>query len=67
MNAPELSKLLDSARPPLLLHVLPPEIFAARRIHGSLNACVFETAFLDHVAAITTDKDTDIVVYGADD
>ena len=49
MTAHELQTRLQSAEPPLLLYVLPAEVFAAARIPGSRNACVYETAFLDHI------------------
>lgn len=65
MKPADLSQLLQSDRPPMLLHVLPEEVFAACRIPGSLNACVYETAFLDHVSSITPDPHAPIVVYGA--
>lgn len=65
MNAEELQALLRSAQPPTLLHVLPPEVFAAARLAGSLNACVYETAFLDHMKALALHPATPLVVYGA--
>jgi polyisoprenoid-binding protein YceI len=65
MNAHELDSQLQSARPPTLLHVLPPEVFAAARIPGSLNACVYETAFLDQVRALLPEPSASLVVYGA--
>jgi polyisoprenoid-binding protein YceI len=65
MNAEELQASLRSARPPVLLHVLPPEVFAASRIPGSRNACVYETAFLDQVKALGLDPSGAMVVYGA--
>ncbi len=65
MNAKDLHSLLESSRPPVLLHVLPAEVFAAARIPGSQNACIYETAFLDHVAALKLDPAAPIVVYGA--
>ena len=55
MTARELHTLLQSAPPPQLLHVLPEEIFAAAHLPGSRNACVYETAFLDHVQALGLD------------
>jgi polyisoprenoid-binding protein YceI len=45
--------------------VLPPEVFAATRIAGSQNACVYEMTFLDQVRAIVPDSSAPIVVYGA--
>jgi polyisoprenoid-binding protein YceI len=65
MHAEELLALLRSTRPPVLLHVLPAEVFATRRIPGSLNACVYETAFLDRVKALALDPAAPLVVYGA--
>jgi len=65
MTSRELQTLLQSARPPFLIHVLPPEIHAATRIPGSLNACVYETAFLDQVKALVPDLSSPIVLYGA--
>jgi len=65
MNARELHLLLHAAQPPTLLHVLPPEIFAAIRIPGSVNACVFEMTFLDQVAALGLDPAAPLIIYGA--
>jgi len=65
MTARELQTQLQAAPPPRLLHVLPEEVFAAARIPGSQNACVFEMAFLDRVRELVPDPDTPIVVYGA--
>lgn len=53
-----------STTPPLLLHVLPEEHFAARRLDGAVNACTYETAFLDKVRELAPDPHTPIVVYG---
>jgi len=50
-----------------LLHVLPSEIFEAKRIPGSKNACVYETVFLSRVAEILPDKGAPLIVYGAGD
>ncbi len=65
MTALELYTLIQSAQPPTLLHVLPPEVFAATRIPGSQNACVYEMTFLDQVRALVYDASAPIVVYGA--
>jgi len=48
-----------------LLHVLPAEVFAAVHIPGSHNACVYETAFLDHVKSLGLDPAAPLIVYGA--
>ena len=65
MNTTELQDLLTAPEPPLLLMVLPEEIFEAGHIPGSVNACVYEMAFLDTVRALASHKDHPIVVYGA--
>lgn len=49
----------------ILLNVLTPEHHERRHIPGSSQACVFETAFLDHLAALTSDKSIPILAYGA--
>ncbi len=67
MKADELDGLLRSGQPPILLHVLPEDVFAAARIPGSQNACVYETAFLDRVGALGLTSSTPLVVYGAGD
>lgn len=65
MTALELQSLLTSTDSPLLVHVLPEEVFSARRIPGSRNACVYEMTFLDQVAELTADRQRAILVYGA--
>ncbi len=65
MTAPELQTRLQSANPPTLLHVLPPEVFAAARIPGSQNACIYETAFPEHIKELALDPAAPLVVYGA--
>jgi rhodanese-related sulfurtransferase len=65
MTTSELQTLLASANAPLLVQVLPEEVFAAKRIPGSKQACVYEVAFLDQIATLTTDKARAIIVYGA--
>ncbi len=49
---------------PLLIHVLPPEHFAARRIGTAANACTYETAFVAKVQALAPDLSQPIIVYG---
>lgn len=67
MNAAELQGRLATQPAPLLLHVLPEEVFAAQHIAGSENACVFEMAFLSKVAELAPDKSRPVIVYGAGD
>lgn len=65
MNVDDLNSLLSSSQPPVLLHVLPPEVFETRRIPGSLNACIYEISFTDKVRSLVPDLSTNLVVYGA--
>lgn len=65
MTSSELQARLQSSPAPLLLHVLPEEVFNAQRIPGSVNACVYEMAFPDKVAALAANQDQPIIVYGA--
>ena len=65
MTARELQTHLESVRPPTLLHVLPEEVFAAARIAGSKNSCIYETAFPEHIAKLALDPAAPLVVYGA--
>jgi polyisoprenoid-binding protein YceI len=64
MNAEALAAALRGHQPPLLLHVLPPEHFAARRIDGAKNVCVYEMTFVDQVRALAPDPAQPLVVYG---
>ncbi len=64
ISAQELNSRIG-AKGELLLHVLPEEIFSARRIAGSKNACVYETAFLSKVDELVPDKERAIIIYGA--
>jgi polyisoprenoid-binding protein YceI len=65
MTTSELQTLLAATNAPILVQVLPEEVFAARRIPGSKQACVYEVAFFDQIAALTSDKACAIIVYGA--
>jgi polyisoprenoid-binding protein YceI len=65
MNVFELKQALDSGRAPILLHVLPEEVFEALHIRGSRNACVYAIAFQDYVTDMLPDKNAAVVVYGA--
>jgi polyisoprenoid-binding protein YceI len=61
----ELRAYLGEQPGAMLIHVLPADVFAARRIAGSRNACVYEVAFLSQVGKIAPDKDAPLVLYGA--
>ena len=49
----------------LPLNVLPPEHHPRMHIPGSRQACVFETAFSEHMEKLAPDPETPIMVYGA--
>jgi polyisoprenoid-binding protein YceI len=65
MTSAHLQERLAETPPPRLLHVLPEEVFAAERIPGSLNACIYETAFGEKIGALLPHKSAPVVVYGA--
>ncbi len=60
-----LQQNLTNPAGPLLLHVLPEAVFAARHVPGSANACVYEMAFVEKVRELAPDLTQSIVVYGA--
>ncbi|HYF36591.1 MAG TPA: YceI family protein [Prosthecobacter sp.] len=60
----QLQDLLIAPRPPVLLHVLPPEHFAECRLPGARNACIYETAFLETIRELGLTPTDPIVVYG---
>ncbi len=49
----------------LILDILPQDHFDRRHLPGAGNACVYEVTFLQQVEAITTNKNTAIVLYGS--
>jgi rhodanese-related sulfurtransferase len=64
LNADELAGRLESDVPPVLVDVMPAARFVAVHLPGAVNACVYEVAFLDHVAELVDSPETPIVVYG---
>ena len=60
----ELKHLLDQQTPLHLINVMTPECHASGHIEGSVQACIYETAFLEHVKAIEKNKASTLVVYG---
>jgi len=59
----ELNKRLADNESPLIIDVLPPEVYAGRHLPGACNACVYEMVFLDGVAGLAPDPATPIVLY----
>ena len=61
----EVKSFLSDFPNGLLLNVLPPEHHTRMHIPGSRQACVFETAFTEHMEKQAPDPETPIMVYGA--
>ncbi len=61
----ELKEWMQKDKHFILIDVLPKEIYEKRRLAGALNACVYEVTFPGQIAAITQDKDREIVLYGS--
>ena len=53
--------------PSPLIDVLSAESFAAERLPGSVNICVYETAFIDKIRAAFPNQNTALTVYGLSD
>jgi len=65
MTSQELQERINSEPRPILIHVLPPEVFSASRIPGSGNACIYETVFLEKAAKLIPEPQAAVIVYGA--
>jgi len=65
LDARQLQALLESPTPPVLLDLLPPEVYAAQHIPGAQNACVYEVGFVDRVRQLVSDASRPLVVYGS--
>jgi len=63
--ASDLNTRLTDRPETILIDLLSQEHFANRHISRAQNACVFQVSFLDDMAAIATDKQSPIIVYGA--
>ena len=61
----ELKSLMAEKPETILIDLLSPEHFAGRHVPGAHNACVFQVSFLDDLAAIVSDKQAPLFVYGA--
>jgi rhodanese-related sulfurtransferase/polyisoprenoid-binding protein YceI len=60
-----LHERLDKGDIPLIIDTLTPEHYALAHLPGARHACVFEVDFLKQVAAITSDKSVEIILYGS--
>lgn len=64
VSALEVRSRLARDPKPLLIHVLPPEHFAARHLEGALNICSYETAFVPTIQQLVPDPGQTIILYG---
>jgi len=61
----ELNERLAGGDSPLVIDVLPPEVYGTRHLPGASNACVYEVVFLEGVAGLAPDPATPLVLYDA--
>lgn len=61
----DLKELLDSGHRFNLVDTLPADQYTKNHLPGAGNACVFEVTFPEQLAAVTTDLDTTLVLYGS--
>ncbi|WP_319408433.1 YceI family protein [uncultured Desulfosarcina sp.] len=67
MSPKTVHQWVKAEKPLILIDTLSHDHFKAIHLPGAKSACVFEVTFLDQIAAITTDKHTRIVLYGANE
>ena len=63
ISCKELIDRLSGGNAPLVVDVLPPEVYAARHLPGACNACVYEMVFRKGIAELAPDPSRTIVVY----
>ncbi|MBU5612995.1 YceI family protein [Geomonas azotofigens] len=59
----ELKDLLTSGA--IVIDVMTPEDYAACHLAGAHNACIYEMVFLDRVAELVPERNTELVLYDA--
>jgi rhodanese-related sulfurtransferase len=64
LSPEELSHWLHSGKPLMLLDVMGEDCFAEGHIAGAVQACVYETAFVERVRGLNGDSGASIIVYG---
>ena len=65
LSCEELRHWIEGKKSFYLIDTLSGDHFRGRHLPGAKNACVFEISFIDQVKAITAEKDSEIVLYGA--
>jgi polyisoprenoid-binding protein YceI len=63
ISCKELFDRLSGGNAPLVVDVLPPEVYAARHLPGACNACVYEMIFRQGIAELAPDLSRTLVVY----
>jgi polyisoprenoid-binding protein YceI len=61
----ELISRLSGPNPPLLIDVLPDEVYETAHLPGAKNACVFKVTFLDDIKQLAPDRSSLLVLYGS--
>jgi polyisoprenoid-binding protein YceI/rhodanese-related sulfurtransferase len=63
----ELWNRISNGKPLVIIDTLPAEIFQQRKIPKAKNACVYEVTFPEQVEASVSDRQAEIILYGASD
>lgn len=62
-----LRQWTETRKPFFLIDTLTADHFEKVHLPGAGNACVFEVTFLDQIRVMVSDKQAEIVIYGASD
>ena len=62
-----LSQWIQTDQALILIDTLTDDHFTKMHLPGAHSACVFQVTFLDQIRAITADRQSSIVIYGASD
>jgi len=65
ITSQELHERITGGDSPLVVDVLPAEVYATRHLAGACNACVYEIVFLGAIAELAPDPATPLVLYDA--
>jgi rhodanese-related sulfurtransferase/polyisoprenoid-binding protein YceI len=65
LSPEELHRWIKEEKNFYLIDTLNLDNFSRRHLPNALDACVFEMTFIDQIKAITDDKNSEIVLYGA--
>jgi polyisoprenoid-binding protein YceI len=65
ISCTELHASMQCDPHPVLIDVLPPEVYECCHLPNAVNACVYEMVFLDRVASLVASRESPIVLYDA--